>query len=52
MRVKFFESETDAESIAPPIDRFETYHFLTFITNAITLFQNNDISPFADLQEF
>ena len=40
------------ESIAPPIDRFETYHFLTIITNAITLFQNNEISPFADPQEF
>ena len=52
MKVTFFESKMDAESIAPPIDHFETYHFLTIITNAITIFQNNDISPFVDLQEF
>ena len=52
MKVTFFESEMDAESIAPPIDRFETYHFLTIITYAIILFQNNEIRPFADLQEF
>ena len=52
MKITFFESEMDAESIAPPIDHFETCRFLTNITNAITLFQNNEINPFADLQEF
>ena len=52
MKVTFLRSEMDAESIAPPIDRFETYHFLTIITRTITLSQNNEISLFADLQEF
>ena len=52
MKLTFFELEMDVESNAPPIDHFETCHFLTIITNAITLFQNNEISPFADLQEF
>ena len=52
MKVTFIESEMDVVSIAPPIDPFETYHFLTIITNAITLFQNNEKGPFADLQDF
>ena len=52
MKVTFFESVMDAESIAPLIEQFETCHVLTIIIRAITFFQNNEISPFADLQEF
>ena len=52
MKVTFFESKMDAESIAPPIDHFETCHVLTIITRAITLLKNNEINPFADLKEF
>ena len=52
MKVTFFESEMDAESIAPPVDHFETYSFLTIITRAFKKLQKNKISPFADLQEF
>ena len=52
MKITFFESEMDAVSIAPPIDHFETCHVLTIITRAITLLQNNEIRPIADLQEF
>ena len=52
MKVTFFESEMDVESIAPPIDHFETCHVLTIFTRAITHFKNNEIIPFADLQEF
>ena len=52
MKVTFIESEMDAESIEQPIDYFETCHALTIITGAITLFKNNEISPFAYLQEF
>ena len=49
MKVTFFESEMDVESIAPPIDHFETCHFLTIITRAFQKLKNNEISPFADV---
>ena len=47
-KVTFFESERDAESIALPIDHFETLHVLTIFSKAITLLQNNEIRPIAD----
>ena len=51
MKVTFFESEMDAESIVPPIDHFETCHVLTNITRAINLLKNIEFSPFDDLQK-
>ena len=51
MKVTFLRSEMDAESIAPPIDRFETYHFLTIITRAFNKLLNNEIRPFTDIKE-
>ena len=51
MKVTFFESVMDAESIAPLLEQFETCHVLTIITRAITLLKNIELSPFDDLQK-